>query len=732
MLTAKKRMKATDKWVVVDDQFKGKYPQLYEKIIHQVQFDRDYPKKSQQMPNQPDPEYDVRIQVGISSAGNIKILQDTNYLIVLKKEELMEGLFRDEYIQYAADFGKPVPVDIAQRDKWRNLLDVTEIEVKILPYLRTRIRQELGKPDWKFDLHVQITWKKKSFLCHLKFQANEFPTVLERQLSSSRLCMYKDLDSTRPFFEEVTDDLIAEIKKEQMDRNSQQLKDIISKNWEKVKEGMQKQVDISLKQMEKNGTVLSGHVQTDMSNAVVITFPYIGMSFTIKRLAKQAVSSFFMETSWLTPYQTITKRNDHLTDLIMVDFDAALEAKLPKFAKKLDQELKNGIPLDAPFVNRENVYSKELEDRAKAYNQWKISWLDGYKSDMNSPVTGKLYVDKQEVVFKSESGTITVTQNSEKYVPSEQFKEYRLLQNTKLYGRCRQYALDAFAEFGQIRCQKGSTGILNGDTVLILNVDGISEISYHYNTASYRESVPEWKKTLTKNLQELRKKVEETRNERKIALRKQYRYYLESYLAKDILECVSANEKYITQTAVTQILRGTQVALNAPITLSHGSGQYRLYKADFVSDVIERMVQTGILTTVTCKGTYGRFEILKIASRTKDDLVSLKALVVEEQQNWSNKKQDQIQKSLRSNVAISDSEAEQYLLHAILQRDGELDSGAYLDLINLVSHPIVLAMHEEDVRKCFANAPEMVVKFLKMRHKNANTQEKKIMKRFLL
>ena len=235
MLTAKKRMKATDKWVVVDDQFKRKYPQLYERIIHQVHFDRDYSKKSQQMSDQPGPEYDVRIQAGISSAGNIKILRDTKYLIVLKKEELMEGLFRDEYIQYAADFGKPVPVDIAQRDTWRNLLDVTEIEVKILPYLRTRIRQELGKPDWKFDLHVQITWKKKSFLCHLKFQANEFPTVLERQLSSSRLCMYKDLDSTRPFFEEVTDDLIAEIKKEQMDRNSQQLKDIISKNWEKLK-----------------------------------------------------------------------------------------------------------------------------------------------------------------------------------------------------------------------------------------------------------------------------------------------------------------------------------------------------------------------------------------------------------------------------------------------------------------------------------------------------------------
>lgn len=732
MLTAKKRMKATDKWVVVDDQFKKKYPQLYEKIVHQVQFDRDYSEKSQRMSDQPEPEYDVRIQAGISSAGNIKILRDTKYLIVLKKEELMGEVFRDEYIQYAADFGKPVQVDIAQRDKWKNLLDVNEIEVKILTYLRARIRQELGKPDWKFDLHVQITWKKKSFLCHLKFQANEFPTALERQLNSSRLCMYKDLDSTRPFFEEVTDDLITEIKKEQRDRNSQQLKDIISKNWEKVKEGMQKQVDASLKQMSKNGIVLSGQVQSDMYNMLVITFPYIGMLFTIKRLAKQAISSFFMETSWLTPYQTITKRNDHLTDSIMVDFDAALEAKLPKFAKKLDQELKNGIPLDAPFVDRENVYGKELDARAKAYNQWKISWLDGYKSDMNSPVTGKLYVDKQEVVFKSESGTITVTQNGEKYVPSEQFKEYQLLQNTKLYRRCRQYALDAFAEFGQIRCQKGSIGILNGDTVLILTVDGISEISYHYNTASYRESVPEWKKTLTKNLQELRKKVEETRNERKIALRKQYRYYLETYLAKDILECVSANEKYITQTAVTQILRGTQVALNAPITLSHGNGKYGLYKADFVSDVIERMVQTGILTTVTCKGTYGRFDILKIPSKTKDDLVSLKALVVEEQQNWSNKKQDQIQKSLRSNVAISDSEAEQYLLHAILQKEGELDAGAYMDLINLVSHPIVLAMHEEDVRECFANAPEMVVKFLKMRYKNANTQEKKIMKRFLL
>lgn len=55
-----------------------------------------------------------------------------------------------------------------------------------------------------------------------------------------------------------------------------------------------------------------------------------------------------------------------------------------------------------------------------------------------------------------------------------------------------------------------------------------------------------------------------------------------------------------------------------------------------------------------------------------------------------------------------------------------------MDLINLASNPIVLVLHELEVRKYFADVPEMIIKFVKLRYKNANTHEKKVVKQFFL
>ena len=62
----------------------------------------------------------------------------------------------------------------------------------------------------------------------------------------------------------------------------------------------------------------------------------------------------------------------------------------------------------------------------------------------------------------------------------------------------------------------------------------------------------------------------------------------------------------------------------------------------------------------------------------------------------------------------------------------EKSPSTYMDLINLASNPIVLVLHELEVRKYFADAPEMIIKFVKLRYKNANTHEKKVVKQFFL
>ena len=66
--------------------------------------------------------------------------------------------------------------------------------------------------------------------------------------------------------------------------------------------------------------------------------------------------------------------------------------------------------------------------------------------------------------------------------------------------------------------------------------------SYLYKTAPYQQSVPEWKKTLQRNVKQIKMLAAATKEERKNELKKRYHLYLDSYLARDIFECVSKNE----------------------------------------------------------------------------------------------------------------------------------------------------------------------------------------------
>ena len=175
---------------------------------------------------------------------------------------------------------------------------------------------------------------------------------------------------------------------------------------------------------------------------------------------------------------------------------------------------------------------------------------------------------------------------------------------------------------------------------------------------------------------------------------------------------------------------GTKVTLNANVLESRGHGFYSLYSADEVSDMVTEMLDSEILMSKEIKGTYGYFYILKIPQKTRQELEELNTLMGDEQSIGTETKQEEVRKNLRGGIAISDSKAERFLNYEILRK--EKSPSTYMDLINLASNPIVLVLHELEVRKYFADAPEMIIKFVKLRYKNANTHEKKVVKQFFL
>lgn len=710
----KSNMRTPEKWINVDESLAKKYPSLYQTITQMPEFTK----------------YNGKAEAGISKAGNVKLLWALQVQTILKKQDLLKSVsLQKDYVQYASDFGKPIPINEVQRNKWRQWFSASEVEAQILPQLREHIRQKLGKPDWKFAFDIEHNGKKKE-IYQIWLNADELPVVLERKIDCTRLGLCTDIDEVQSYLLELTDEIIEDIRKEQAARQCQQMKDLIRDYWEEIERKGQECVNSYLSQLCRNNAKFEGtlHCNKYEDKRVDITVSHLGMKFICDTFAGKSIASFFQNPTWIKSYLTITEKNDSIWDLVHVDWDVAIKAKLKKFVIKLEQEVEEGIPL-VPSTSQVS-YKRELEDKVNEYNSWAISWLDGFSEGMEKAVDGKLYIGQQKVIFTNEAGSITVNGSGSKYTASEQFKKYQLLKNTKLRERCRQHAIEAFSGFGRIKCKSKNVGILNGDTKLTFHMDGIPAFSYLYETAPYQQSVPEWKKTLQRNAKQIKMLAAATKEERKNELKKQYHLYLDSYLARDIFECVSKNETYITQNAIVQLMRGTKVTLNANVLESRGDGFYSLYSADEVSDMVTEMLDSEILTSKEIDGTYGYFYILKIPQKTRLELEELNTLMWDEQSSWTETKQEEVRRNLRDGIAISDSEAESFLIYEIFRK--EKSPSTYMDLINLARNPIVLVLHELEVRNYFADAPEMVIKFVKLRYKNAETHEKKVLKQIFL
>ena len=660
----KSNMRTPEKWINVDESFAKKYPSLYQTITQMPEFTK----------------YNGKAEAGISKAGNVKLLWALQVQTILKKQDLLKSVsLQKDYVQYASDFGKPIPINEVQRNKWRQWFSASEVEAQILPQLREHIRQKLGKPDWKFAFDIEHNGKKKE-IYQIWLNADELPVVLERKIDCTRLGLCTDIDEVQSYLLELTDEIIEDIRKEQAARQCQQMKDLIRDYWEEIERKGQECVNSYLSQLCRNNAKFEGtlHCNKYEDKRVDITVSHLGMKFICDTFAGKSIASFFQNPTWIKSYLTITEKNDSIWDLVHVDWDVAIKAKLKKFVIKLEQEVEEGIPL-VPSTSPVS-YKRELDDKVKEYNSWAISWLDGFSTGMEKAVDGKLYIEQQKVIFTNEAGSITVNGKGSKYTASEQFKKYQLLKNTKLRERCRQHAIEVFSGFGRIKCKSKNAGILNGDTKLTFHMAGIPAFSYLYKTASYQQSVPEWKKTLQRNVKQIKMLAAATKEERKNELKKQYHLYLDSYLARDIFECVSKNETYITQNAVVQLMRGTKVTLNANVLESRGHGFYSLYSADEVSDMVTEMLDSEILMSKEIKGTYGYFYILKIPQKTRQELEELNTLMGDEQSSWTETKQEEVRKNLRDGIAISDSKAERFLNYEILIK--EKSPSTYMDLIN--------------------------------------------------
>ena len=87
-----------------------------------------------------------------------------------------------------------------------------------------------------------------------------------------------------------------------------------------------------------------------------------------------------------------------------------------------------------------------------------------------------------------------------------------------------------------------------------------------------------------------------------------------------VIEYVQMNERYVTENAVIQALRGTTIQLNSHLYRTEACGKLSYFPKDVVENVVDELIKDKVIDTKEIKGEYGWFNTLKMSKRAEEIL----------------------------------------------------------------------------------------------------------------
>lgn len=699
--------------LAVDDQFRQYYPELYRIVEGKL--------REQGRELGPD------VRAGKSSGGNLKILSSGRPMIVVPKSELQEGKAAKELRNISAATTQAN----ADENGWK--AEVVEMLRSLEPFdeASAKIREKLEKPEWPFTLTVIKQGKERRLVLHSEECQDDTASIV-LQTDRLRPCV-GNMPLLRSVLMEAAErlaDRVHEIKK----HRSQGLRDSFLKSQKTIlRKEIAKETLSELKELSRGYEGMQVKV-TRASGDVTAVVSYQGMDFQCRVFSETGIPD-------VTVYQGLKDVKCIATKLTTIKSPAALddpfatntEKYLLKELSGRKQALSDALKAVA-FVatpEPENDYVRLLKKREKEYRAWLLPWIDGNPCFKKKEVRCVFRFSDGYPIMGNATGSIAFQASGAKLADSEGYRRFQECQKSKLQDRCRNYAREAFATYDSVECEKGCAGILYGDTMLTIKKGRVTLRGYQFKTPSFQVSVPAWKKNLEKHVKAIDAELNRLTEDEERKFRTRYRIFFDSLLARDILEFIIANERYITANAVAQAMRGTTIALDTAIKQTDGCGRYRLIDADEIKGMVKILTRLTFLQPVSLKGTYGTFEILKVSTALSADLDRLREAIKAEDAAWSKKEEEEIRKKIRENGEMTDLEAEKYLIHVILQADAS-DVPAFTDLVSLLSNTAVTARHEEEIRDCAKRMPDIVRQFVKLRHtQSEDPAEKKRLKLLL-
>lgn len=222
-----------------------------------------------------------------------------------------------------------------------------------------------------------------------------------------------------------------------------------------------------------------------------------------------------------------------------------------------------------------NCYVKIFDSTKEAGWKGKIPVYDGpgtpiYASeDVLSMELSSVTTDQNDIILEGIRRDGAVPEKE----PETRPEGHKECQKSKLQDRCRNYAREAFVAYDSVECEKGCAGILYEDTTLTIKKGRVTLWGYQFKTPPFQVSVPAWKKNLEKHVKAIDAELNHLAEEEERKFRTRYQIFFDSLLARDILEFIIANERYITANAVAQAMRGTAIALDTAIKKTDGCGR---------------------------------------------------------------------------------------------------------------------------------------------------------------
>lgn len=230
-----------------------------------------------------------------------------------------------------------------------------------------------------------------------------------------------------------------------------------------------------------------------------------------------------------------------------------------------------------------------------------------------------------------------------------------------------------------------------------------------------------WENNLNRKVEEWLSSIKEKKAAYDKELDEEAEIICKDNLTLAVARFIFQNQKYITENAVIQAMRGTKIQLNTTIIHSEGMGKFNDCKKEEIADAVDYLIQNDVICQQWKKGQYGTYYTLKLERnyRKEEFTTRIKKAVA--------KKQVLPEKPITADTVLND-----FQCYTLLKQNRKDDLQWYVSLMHCFDNATFLCVHHDEFEDAMRESPEEVKMLLSMKlETETNKFTKKILRQIV-